>query len=275
MFRARIVVGVSVIAVALAACGGGGSGSSTDPAATSSAGQWPGSTAAAFGPVSVSEDASAAAEALIGPDGGSITAKAADGTTFVLTIPQGALPSETTVSAVPATLEGVDFPTYTVMFGPAGTRFTDWVSLAITPPSEIPVQDQFMYQLNDDATEFGAAFQDPGSKTPTIRLDHFSGYGLALATEPQRAAMLSQGAADAEARIQSEFASLLGKERQAQLLGAESDSTIADSFATYSTQYEEQVIKPQARRGRRQLPGHGTKPSAPCSATSGNDSCSG
>lgn len=195
--------------------------------------------------MTVSPDEAAATEALIGPDGGSLTAKAADGTTFALTVPEGALPSETTIRAVPSTLDGVDFPTYTVLFEPTGTQFMDWATLVITPSKDVPVPDQFMYQLNDAATEFGAAFVDPMAKAPTILLDHFSGYGLAQATDPQRAAVLSKGAADAEARIQSEFASLLGKERQAQLLGGESDATIGDSFEAYSKEYEEQVIKPR------------------------------
>lgn len=243
MLRTRIILGISVVALTLTACGGGGAASSpTSPSAAaneSTAGDAP------LGSITVTEESAAAQEVLIGPDGGAITAAAADGTTFVLTIPAGALPTETSIRAVPATLEGVDFPTYTVMFGPTGTQFTDWVSLAITPPTEIPVPDQFVYQLNDDASAFGAAFIDPAAKAPTILLDHFSGYGLARATEPERAALLSKGANEAEARIQSEFATLLGKERQAQLLGGESDTTIGDSFETFSKEYEEQVIKPR------------------------------
>jgi arylformamidase len=66
VLRARIVLGVSVIAVVLAACGGGGATSSTSGPAggstASSANTEPGATAGAFGPVTVSEDAAAATE---------------------------------------------------------------------------------------------------------------------------------------------------------------------------------------------------------------------
>ena len=121
------------------------------------------------------------------------------------------------------------------MFGPSGTRFTDWVSLAITPPTEVPVEDQFVFQLNDDATEFGAAFVDPTSTAPTILLDHFSGYGLAL--------------------------------------GGVSDSGIADSFAAYSKAYEEQVVKPRLEAASASCESW-ERASAPSSATNGSDSCS-
>ena len=239
-------------AFAVAACGSGGTtadGSAVASGGASAPVSEAASAAASAGPtigdVTVTQDEAAAVEQVIGPDGGSITAKATDGTTFVLTVPLGAMSSETRVTATPATLGGLDFPTYTVMFEPTGTQFMDWATLVITPASDVPLPDQFMYQLNDAATEFGGAFMDPKAEAPTILLDHFSGYGLAQATEPDRAAMLSKGASDAEARIQSEFASILGKERQAQLLGGDLDASLADSFEKYSKEYEEQVIKPR------------------------------
>jgi hypothetical protein len=234
---------VLAASLALSACGGGESAAPSDQAEN------PSSTAAApadtLGEVTLVRDEAAAAEAAIGPDGGSVTATAADGTTFTLTVPLGALPSETTIRAVPAALEGLDFPTYTVMFEPTGLTFLDWATLAIAPAEEVPLENQFMYQLNDDATEFGAAWVDPVKPEPTILLDHFSGYGLANSTDPQRAAMLTKSAAAAEARIQSEAAALLSEERRQQLLGSEGDSAVAEIFDKYGKQYEEEVIKPR------------------------------
>lgn len=236
----RIVIGLASIALVVTACGSGDE--SVTPSTAGNA-----SRAVANGAipdVTLVRDESASAEALIGADGGSVTATAADGTTFALTVPLGALPSDTTIRAVPAALEGLEYPTFTVMFEPTGLEFIDWVSLVITPPVDVPVENQFMYQLNDDATQFGAAWVDPANPVPTILLDHFSGYGLAKSTDAQRAAMLTRGADAAEARIQSQAAEILGRERQAQLLGVESDGNLADIVTTFGEQYEDEVIKP-------------------------------
>ena len=244
----RVIVLVTAAAFVLAGCGGGGASSSDSSAgggsgAAASAGASSASSqagsAAAIGDVTVDPDTASAVEHLIGPDGGTIEAKAADGTTFTLTVPLGALPSETTITATPAALGGLDFPTYTVLFEPTGTEFTDWATLAIVPPAEVPVENQFLYQLNDEATQFGAAWVDPKATSPTILLDHFSGYGLANATDPQVAAVLTKGADAAQARIQSELARAFGTERQGQLLGDENAAGALEAFDKYSKQYED------------------------------------
>lgn len=242
--RAFRVLAVSVAcAFGLAACGGGGA---TDSSSASGAPVSPVASAVPAVSITVQPDTAATVEQKIGADGGSITAKAADGTTFALTVPMGALPSDTVVTATPATLEGIDFPTYTVLFGPTGTQFTDWATLVITPSNDVPVDKQFMYQLTDDGSSFGAAFVDPKAEAPTILLDHFSGYGLAEATSPEVAAMLSKGADQAEARIQSELATILGQERQNQLLGSEGQgSAVSEALAKYMEQYEKEVVAPR------------------------------
>lgn len=218
-------------------------GASSAPPAPSDGG---GGTTAAGAAVTVAPDDARTAAKTIGVLGGKVTAKAADGTVFTLVVPKGALPGDTKITATPATLDGAPAPTYTVLFGPTGLQFLDWARLTIAPPSEVPVENQFLYQLNDSGTEFSWAFSDPKAKAPTILLDHFSGYGLANATEPQRAAFLEKQASAAEARIQGELAAILGQERRDQLLGSEGNGgAVAAAFEKYSKQYEEEVIKPR------------------------------
>jgi hypothetical protein len=236
----RGLVGLVIAVVILTACGSSGGGEADDPAAEQASAA--GGTAAALAAVTVLRDEAAASEQLIGPEGGSLTATAADGTTFALTVPPGALPSETTIRAVPSALEGVDFPTHTVMFEPTGLEFMDWATLAITPATDIPVAEQFMYRLNDDATEFGAAFMGPASASPIIYLDHFSGYGLGAATDAQRAAILATKANDAELRISSDIADVMASMREVNEAG-ESAENMVDSLEALAREYEEQVVK--------------------------------
>ena len=211
----------------------------------------PAPTPAALPPLAIQRDAAHAAEATIGVAGGRLEATAADGTRFVLEVPPGALPGDTRIRAVPATLGGVAAPTHTVMFEPSGLQFLDWARLQVLPAKPVPQERQFLFGISDDGRSVVAAFFDPSAKTPTALLEHFSGYGLANATDPQRAEMLQRQATDAAARLDARFAQAVGAARKDALLGTDGSSVLRDATDAYTESYTRDVIAPllEAARG--------------------------
>ena len=196
----------------------------------------------------VTLDANQRAEALIPVAGGSLSVTGADGTTYTLEIPGDALITDTTISMQPVTsLTGLPFggeQTYAVQLMPEGLAFNNFVTLTITPPQELPVDQQIMFGYQADGKDLTLAYPSVDSREIKIKLLHFSGYGvtkgLLADTEPVRRRL----GGDAEARLQSAVAAELAAERQRQLLGGDQGSTTVD-FGEYFKQYEEQVIKPR------------------------------
>jgi hypothetical protein len=198
----------------------------------------------AGGELSLVTDEARMVSADIGPDGGTLEATAEDGTRFVLTVPAGALAEETRIEATPAHLGGAGGLAHTVIFGPTGLHFYDWARLEVITSEAIPVEEQLFFGIDDEAREVTAAFVDVKAETPTLLLDHFSGYGLAKVTDAQRAALLQHQAANAEAQIRSEIAVELGQARQEALLGVESGADVGEIFENYRERYETQVLGP-------------------------------
>lgn len=256
---ARWVATVTFGAVLLGACGGSGGDDRNPPtsepgsAATNAADSAPAPTDMSevtvelveLGPVTVVRDETAAVTASIGIDGGTITATDAAGTTFELTVPAGSLAADTEIVMTPAELDGVPFPTSTVMFGPTGLDFVNPATLTITTTTAIPVDEQFFYQLNDDATVFLATVPDSADATMAMQVNHFSGYGAGAADAASRAALLLKGAADADARISSQMAERVEQLRAEALLGSGSMADLTALIDEFQEEYVEQVIQPR------------------------------
>jgi len=196
----------------------------------------------------VTLDAKQRAEALIPVAGGNLSVTGADGTTYTLKIPGDALITDTTISMQPVTsLTGLPFggeQTYAVQLMPEGLAFNNFVTLTITPPQELPVDQQIMFGYKADGKDLTLATPTVDAREIKIKLLHFSGYGvtkgLLADIEPVRRRL----GGDAEARLQSAIAADLAAERQRQLSGGEQGGSTVD-FSEYFNQYEEQVIKPR------------------------------
>ena len=251
----RSVTALTVlILVGLAACGSSADpqssaesatpSESSGPATVEPPGETPTSEAAvALGEVTIERDVAAAAETVVGIDGGAVSATSADGTVFAITIPAGALAGDTTITATPARLDGVPFPTATVMFEPTGLRFITDATLTITPVVPVPVAEQFLYELNDDATEFSAALPIPESQDASFIVSHFSGYGMATTNDAERAAMLERGAADAAASLLSKIGEVFQAERAAIDRG-EDPTDKTSQIQSLLDEYERDVVTP-------------------------------
>lgn len=196
-------------------------------------------------------DIARAVTQMIPVTGGTITATGADGTVYTLDVPADALLAPTQISMTPTvSLDTPDIAkdaAYGVELGPVGASFHNFVTLTITPPAgaSVPIARQLPIGWNGTQNIVSLAAIDPTSTIVKLKLLHFSGYALLLATtgtnatlEPARHRL----GGDAEARLQSLAAERLTQERQRQLLGnADGDLVLDDLFR----QFDEQVVQPR------------------------------
>lgn len=267
MWRPQLAALVLVSVLLPSACGGGGDGgdggdaaaSSTDAAGTVTAepsptspadgsdpaSPEPGTDVVPLGEVTVVRDEAAGVEATIGIAGGSLEVTSGDGAVWRLDVPEGALSTDTVIRAVPATLDGVPFPAWTLMFEPSGLFFNDFATLSVTTPVDVPVAEQFPFLLDDEGTTFAASPVVFDSADPVLLVGHFSGYGLAKATPTDRAALLERGASEAEARISARFAELFSDLRRAALLGESQPEGTDEIMAGLIAEFRSEVVQPR------------------------------
>ena len=138
------------------------------------------------GTIGVRPDTKRAARSTIGPDGGSVTARAADGTSFVLAVPAGALAAPTQLTMTPVTrLTGVPLTggfAAAAHFAPEGLRFAQPATLTVTLPKGVAGGRfvGFGYEGTGAAVFFERARRS--GRTVTVQVEHFSGAGAGLAT---------------------------------------------------------------------------------------------
>ncbi|MBL0122653.1 MAG: hypothetical protein IPP88_07930 [Betaproteobacteria bacterium] len=184
--------------------------------------------------------------------GGTITVTGADGTVYTLVVPADALLEPTAISMTPAaSLDSPDLPkdaAYGVELGPAGATFHNFVTLTITPPAgaSVPIARQLPIGWSGTQSVVSLAAIDPTSAVVKLKLLHFSGYALLLATTGMNATLAPvrhRLGGDAEERLGSLAGERLSQERQKQLLGADSDGILVldDLFKLF----DEQVVQPR------------------------------
>ena len=219
-----------------------------------------GSLAVASNPLTVQPvtDAARSTTLTLPVAGGTLNATGADGAVYSLFIPADALLQATTITMTPLTrIDGLDLATdaaYGVQLSPEGARFQNFVTLTITPPAgaNAPVEKQLPIGWSGAKNVVSVATIDKTSRVVKLKLLHFSGYALLLATKGMNATMepaRHRFGGDAEARIQSVAAERLMRERQSQLLGGDAqpiDAALGDLIK----QYEEEVVKPRIAAAR-------------------------
>ena len=183
--------------------------------------------------------------------GGTLTVTGADGTVYTLDVPADALREPTAISMTPAlslTTPGIDKDAaYGVELGPAGASFQNFVTLTITPPAgaTVPIGRQLPIGWDGAQNVVSLAAIDPTSSVVKLKLLHFSGYALLLATKGTNATLepaRHRLGGDVESRLQSLAAERLTQERQRQLLGSSEGNLILDDLFR---QYDEQVVQPR------------------------------
>ena len=188
----------------------------------------------------------------IGTIGGTVSTTAADGTTFTLTIPMRALPSDVPVTLTPVDAVGGS-PLSKGLVGaveikPHGLILLEPAKLVIDPPADAPVDDQtgFLYHGGNDDFHL---YPLTGDRELTMQLMHFSTPGVGLATDGDRQAALSTVPVRPQAQVEQVIAELLRQERANQLEGRtdtteQTMSQVVDVLAGY---YRD-IIDPLADR---------------------------
>lgn len=172
-----------ILAAALAGCSGSPSATRAQGPASSSATNASAETTVLPDLVlaRVQTETRAARAATVGPEGGSVTATADDGTAYSLSIPAGALDAPTSVALYPvASLTGLPSGTSLragVQFAPEGLRLVMPARLTITLPSG-DAATVGAVGWDGDADRLHDALAVGTGHSVTMSVFHFSGVGL-------------------------------------------------------------------------------------------------
>ncbi|HKF56338.1 MAG TPA: hypothetical protein VKJ45_12865 [Blastocatellia bacterium] len=175
--------------------------------------------------VTPAPDTARAVSAIVTSDGGALTATAANGAVFTLTIPAGAIPDEETIRMTPiASIPDLPFSgglagAGAVQLEPEGLLLLKAATLVVQPSSPLPLDQQCPFswhQAGDDFHLFPLTL-DPG--TITMQLTHFSGYGTGSGSSGERGA----------ARASTPGTSTSQLEQRVQQLAEEARSKLSDN----------------------------------------------
>jgi hypothetical protein len=220
------------LALALASCSSG----TTDPTTQ----QAPPRT------VSLVLEPGAASTARVPLTGGTITATGEDGTRFTLVIPDGALLEETEITVTPVrTIVGLPFSRGlggAVQLSPDGLRLYAHATLTIEPAHPVAPTEQVSFGWAGAGRDFHLA---PSLDGASLKLLHFSGYGVAGAAPGELAAQAAAAPLDLDARLEQEVARLLAEQRYRELMGDDSGTIeFYRQLQAVMDRYGEQVLKP-------------------------------
>ena len=248
--RSKIVSSMLMLAMASLACGG-----LLGPADSKSGGT---SSAGAGSPIDtqVNLDAKTAATALITPAGGSLSATAADGTAFTLTLPAGALEKDAQITLTPASsIDGLPFSGGLVgalQMAPEGLRLLQAATLTIESPKTVAAEGfqtvAFGYHQGGEGMYLNPAAIS--GNVMTLEVWHFSGAGAAQGTPAEVNAQQEQHVPqNAEDAFTQEMQQFEGRERQAELLkgqaGQEPDPEFGEKTIAAIKQGFKDFLEPQ------------------------------
>lgn len=183
-----------------------------------------------------------AVSALITSDGGGmLTATDAAGVKYTLNIPAGALISDETITMTPVSSIGgspLGSLIGAVEITPHGLQLQKTATLTIVPTSPIQLTSQAGFDAYEGGEDFGLYPLDPGAGI-VMRLNHFSTFGVANATDAAVQTMLSLMPVRTQAQWQQIAADIF---REARETGQPINTT---RLAAVSLAYYRDVIKPR------------------------------
>ncbi|MEO8469062.1 MAG: hypothetical protein ABI573_05290 [Chloroflexota bacterium] len=186
-------------------------------------------------------------EELIPVEGGVISATGTDGTVYRLEIPSDALLAATKVGLTPLrAISGMPFgdQPHAVQMSPEGLFFQNFATLTITPPNEIPIDQQVVFGYQKDGQDLILATPVIASSEIKIRVQHFSGTGVTTASLAQGEAARAALGGNLGRALESRLNEAIANERQRVLLGgAEDNSAFVAAVREILAQYDEQVVK--------------------------------
>ena len=188
-------------------------------------------------------------EAVIGPAGGKLSTKGADGTLYSLDIPKKALINAVRISMTPLSkISGMPFDgkaSYAVQLEPEGTYLYYDAILTITPDKPIPVAQQLFFGYKGKGQSVSLAIPDKKSKDIELHLMHFSGYGVADGSAADTAVIEGQLGGDAREALESLAAEAIARAREGLDNGnADAGVELGKTILELMDQWEQQVVKP-------------------------------
>ena len=246
---------VATCVASMAACGGGDSVTATPESASTEPAiavvtPTPAVFAASPAPriVSWTADTARSSGTLIGPNGGSISITAADGSRYTLDVPPNALLDDTYITMQPVTsMDGSPFGhSYAVELLPDGLQLRDFATLSIVPAMPIPVGRQVMFAARGNG-ELSLALGGQNPKTIDLKLLHFTVPGVADGDVDSVVAQRRSVPTSLEDRLTQEVAAMLRRERLAMDAGQAPDENLGEKFRTFVEAFRDGVVAPKVR----------------------------
>jgi hypothetical protein len=204
--------------------------------------------------LALTEDRGHAVSETIGPDGGSVTATGADGTTYRLDVPAETLLFDTEITLTPLSdVAGLPFdqqPEHRigVELGPEGLEFATPVTLTMSPPEAIPTGGAAVLGFQAGGEDATLNSFDVNAGAATVQLSHFSGASAFWPLHDEWWRIIARSKArDLVRQIQAAIAADVGEARFHQLRGTESDSLL-DIALKWAPAWDELVFQPALDR---------------------------
>ncbi len=182
--------------------------------------------------VSPVRDATGAASADVGPDGGILTAMGSDGSRFTLEVPVDAVNVPTTITMTPVSrIDRIPFSgglVAGVEFEPQGLRLLVPATLTIHPASPAAVDRTLTYAYLAGGEDFILYPRTADASSLSISVPHFSGYGAGEGTSDDAAQQASQPAASPLAPYIQEIAQWQKMEFEDQITNDEFQEKLED-----------------------------------------------
>jgi hypothetical protein len=168
-------------------------------------------------------DQSRAVSSDIPTTGGTISATAANGTVFTLTVPPDALLSEERITMTPVdAVDGLPLSgglSAAVELAPTGLRLFQLATLTIAPAAAIPIAEEITFAWRGTGEEFFLYPPELGTPTISMKLMHFGGYGVGRGSAADQAAQQLRPPASSEDALSQRLQDLFANRRRAQSLG--------------------------------------------------------
>jgi hypothetical protein len=135
--------------------------------------------------LAITADEASARTTVIGPRGGSLELTTVTGDAFVLTFPEGALLTDTRITATPISgstglPEGAG-PIAGLILQPNGLELASTATLEITPKTPIPPESRLHWGFYEDGKDAFLHIPLQDTDSIVIPIDHFSGAGIGFA----------------------------------------------------------------------------------------------
>ncbi|PYE52720.1 hypothetical protein [Deinococcus yavapaiensis] len=208
-----------------------------------------GSGGGSSGSVSPAPDYSASVGNVISASGGGTLATVgADGAKYTLTFPPNALAEDTQITMTPlASIGGLPFGgplAGAVKLEPDGLQLYQYATLTISPAAPLAAGEISPFSFRGPGVDLDvpALGADTTLQRYTLKLSHFSGYGVASGTDAERAALAARAAQYGTEAVASEIRDLLNRERLAALADQPGDPQFREKLdALMNRMYDENV----------------------------------